>query len=203
MGTDEEPGRCASVETEGWRRRRHRAGCPRPVEASRAFHADHGPLPAVRPCLRKDFAALHGEPGSVRRRVRPGVVQADAPRHGPARTLSRPGGSCRRAHLAGPHPRGQSQVDRCAGHRLPQGQDPGFRSVRLATGFDRLGVGVHVPWLRQARRCERRPHSPGAAEGLGSQPACPTGEGAEDSGGHPECVQQRASPAARRSRWPT
>ena len=74
-------------------------------------------------------------PGSVRRRVRPGVVQADPPRHGPARALSRPGGSCGRTHLAGPHPCGQSQTDRCAGHRRPQGQDPGFRSVRLASWF--------------------------------------------------------------------
>ena len=41
MGTDEEPGRCATVEAEGWRRRRHRAGSPRPVQASRAIHADH------------------------------------------------------------------------------------------------------------------------------------------------------------------
>ncbi len=31
---------------------------------------------------------------------------------GPRCTLSRPGGSCRGAHLARPHPRGQSQVDR-------------------------------------------------------------------------------------------
>ena len=61
MGTDEEPGRCAPVEAEGRRRRRYRAGCARPVQASRALHADHGPLPAVRPCLRKDFAALHGD----------------------------------------------------------------------------------------------------------------------------------------------
>jgi catalase-peroxidase len=43
MGTDEEPGRCAPVEAEEWRRRRHRAGCARPVQASRAIHADHGP----------------------------------------------------------------------------------------------------------------------------------------------------------------
>ena len=142
-------------------------------------------------------------PGPVRRRVRPGVVQADAPRHGPARALSRPGGSGGRTHLAGPHSRGQSHVDRCAGHRLAEEQDPGFRSVRLGAGFDRLGVGVHVPRLRQARRRERRPHSSGAAEGLGSQPARPTGEGAEDAGRHPERVQQRRSPAARRSRWPT
>ena len=53
----------------------------------------------------------------------------------------------------------------------PQGQGPGVGAVRLAVGFDRLGVGVHLPWLRQARRCERRAHSPRAAEGLGGQPA--------------------------------
>ena len=41
----------------------------------------------------------------------------------------------------------------------------------LAAGLDRLGVGVHLPRLRQARRRERRPHSPRAAEGLGGQPA--------------------------------
>ena len=78
------------------------------------------------------------------------------------------------------------------GHRLPQGQDPGFRPVGVGAGFDRLGVGVHLPWLRQARRCQRRPHSSGAAEGLGSQPACPAGGCAQDIGGHPERVQQRA-----------
>ena len=44
-----------------------------------------------------------------------------------------------------------------------------------ATGLHRLGVGVHVPGLRQARRCERGPPSSGAAKGLGSQPAGPTG----------------------------
>jgi hypothetical protein len=83
----------------------------RPVEADRAFHADHGPRPAVRPCLRKNLAALPGASGSVRRRVRPGVVQADAPRHGTARALSRPGGSRGGTHLAGPHSRGESQID--------------------------------------------------------------------------------------------
>ena len=112
MGADEEPGRRASVETEGRRRRRHDSGCPRPGQASRAGHADHGPLPAARPGIRENLAALLRESGSVRRRIRPGVVQADAPGHGPARPLPRPGGSRRRAHLAGPHPRGQSQADR-------------------------------------------------------------------------------------------
>ena len=58
------------------------AGCARSLEASRALHADHGPRLAVRPCLRKDFAALLRASGSVRRRVCAGMVQADAPRHG-------------------------------------------------------------------------------------------------------------------------
>ena len=64
-----------------------------------------------------------------------------------------------------------------AGHRQPQGQDPRLGPVGLGTGLDRLGVGIHVPRLRQARRCERGAYSSGAAKGLGSQPACPTGEG--------------------------
>ena len=203
MGADEEPGRRAPVEAEEWRGRRHGAGCPRQVEAHRAVHADHGPLPAVRPGLREDLAALPGESGPVRGRVRPGLVQADAPGHGAARALPRPGGAGRRAHLAGPDPRGQSQADRREGHRRAQGQDPGVGPFGLAAGVDRLGVGVDLPGLRQARRCERRAHSPRAAEGLGRQPAGPAGEGAQDARGHPERVQQARSPAARRSRSPT
>ena len=99
---------------EEWRRRRYGAVCARPVKASRAIHADHRPLLAVRPCLRKDFKALLRESGSVRRRLRPGVVQADAPRHGSALALSRPGGSRGGAALAGPRPRSRSQADRRA-----------------------------------------------------------------------------------------
>ena len=63
MGTDQEPGRCVSVETEAWRRRRYGAGPVRQVEASRALHAHHGPRPAVRPSLRKDLEALLRESG--------------------------------------------------------------------------------------------------------------------------------------------
>ena len=36
---------------------------------------------------------------------------------------------------------------------------------------DRLGLGRDLPRLGQARRGQRCPHSPGAAEGLGGQPA--------------------------------
>ena len=102
-----------------------------------------------------------------------------------------------------PIPAVESHVDRCAGHRRAEEQDPGFRSVGLAAGFHRLGVGVHVPRLRQARRRERRPHSPGAAEGLGSQPARPTGEGAARRWKASRASSTARSPAARRSRWPT
>ena len=62
-----------------------------------------------------------------------------------------------------------------------------------ATGLDRLGVGVHLPRLRQARRRQRRAHSPGAAKGLGSQPAGRTGEGSGKAGGDPEGFQRAHS----------
>ena len=45
-----------------------------PVKASRAIHADHRPLLAVRPGLRKDFTALLRESAGARRRVRQGLV---------------------------------------------------------------------------------------------------------------------------------
>ena len=74
MGTDQEPGWCKSVDTEEWRGRRHGAGSVRQVEASRPIHADHRPLSAFRPRLRKNFKALLRASGSVRRCVRQGVV---------------------------------------------------------------------------------------------------------------------------------
>ncbi len=64
------------------------AGRPRPVEDARPDDDHRGHRAADRPDLRADLAALPREPGGVRRRVRPGVVQADPPRHGPARATS-------------------------------------------------------------------------------------------------------------------
>ena len=115
----QEPCRCASVGRQGGRR--DDSGRARPVEEAPADHADHRPVPAFRPGLRKNLAALPGESGSVCGRFCPGVVQADAPRHGSARALSRPGGPERRTHLAGPDSRGESQIDRRQGHRLAEG----------------------------------------------------------------------------------
>ena len=60
------------------------------------------------PDLCADFEALPREPGGVRRRLRQGVVQADAPRHGAPHAVSRPVGSCGAAVVARPRPRRHS-----------------------------------------------------------------------------------------------
>src|SRR5262245_20123077 len=67
MGADEEPSWRLSVE--GERRRRHGPGRLRQVEEACADHADHRPLAAVGPCLRKDLETLLRASGSVRGRV--------------------------------------------------------------------------------------------------------------------------------------
>ena len=108
VGADEEPRRRDPVDSRGRSRSEPRAGCARSVEAACADHVHDGPVAEVRPELPEDREALPGEPGGIRARLRQGVVQADAPRHGPARTLSRRGGSRRRAALAGSRSRGRS-----------------------------------------------------------------------------------------------
>src|SRR4029453_19629663 len=81
------------------------AGPPRPVEDTPPDDSDDGPRAAVRPGLRADLAALPGEPGPAGGRFRPGLVQADAPRHGPDPALPRTAGPPGDADLAGPCPR--------------------------------------------------------------------------------------------------
>jgi catalase-peroxidase len=61
-----------------------------------------------------------------------------------------------------------------------KGQDPCLGPVDSGTGLNRLVVGIHVPRLRQTRRCKRGAHSPCAAKGLESQPAGPTEKSAAD-----------------------
>ncbi len=60
VGTDQEPGRRAPVEAEGRCRRRHRAGCARSDQASRADDDHRRPRAAHGSGLREDLAALHG-----------------------------------------------------------------------------------------------------------------------------------------------
>ena len=72
-----------------------------------AGDADVGPRSSGRPGLRGDLAPVLREPRRARGRLRPGLVQADPPRHGPDRPLPRPGGPGRGADLAGPPPGGR------------------------------------------------------------------------------------------------
>ena len=67
--------------------------------------ADDGPRAEAGPDLRADLQALPREPGPARRRVRQGVVQAAAPRHGSRLALPRPVGSASRSCGRTPSPR--------------------------------------------------------------------------------------------------
>ena len=123
----------------------------------------------VRPGLRADLQALPRAPGGARRRVRPRVVQAHPPRHGPDRALPRAGGPAGDAAVAGPGPRGRPRADRGGGRRGAQAAGPRLRPVGLAARVHRVGVGVDVPGQRQARRRQRGAHPPRAAAQLGGQ----------------------------------
>ena len=105
MGADQEPRRCASVDAEGHRGQGSRSRRPRPVEEASPDDGHDGPRADRGSGLQGDLEAFLREPGRVRRRLRPGMVQAAAPRHGTCLAVSRPVGSRRDAALAGPGPR--------------------------------------------------------------------------------------------------
>ena len=114
-------------------------------------------------------------PGGVRRRVRQGVVQADAPRHGAAsRGTSGKLVPAEPQLWQDPVPPVTHELIGAADIAALKEQDPRVGAVHLAAGLDGLGVGVDVPRHRQARRRQRRAHSPRAAEGLGGQQSRPS-----------------------------
>src|ERR1700693_5304725 len=82
MGTHEEPCRRSPMDAQGRICSWHCAGCPRSVEEARPDDVHDGPRTEVGPDLREDFEELPREPADIRGRVRQGLVQADAPRHG-------------------------------------------------------------------------------------------------------------------------
>ena len=82
----------------------------------------------VDPIYAADHQALPRAPGPARRRVRQGLVQAAAPRHGPGLALSWAVGSGA-AVVAGPGSRGRSRTHRRAGYRRAEGKDPRIRFV--------------------------------------------------------------------------
>ena len=129
VGADGEPGRREAVDADEPRGPGHGARRARPVEAARADDADDGPRAEGRPGLRADREALLREPRRARRRVRQGLVQAAAPRHGARVALPRPVGPGAAA-VAGPGPRGRSRADRRRGHRGAQGARSSPRACR-------------------------------------------------------------------------
>ncbi len=112
MGADKSPAGAKQWQAKG--RGSLDPGRLRPLEEACADHADDRPVAALRSGLREDLAALLRTSGPVRRRVRAGLVQAHAPRHGPGRALSRPAGAEGNADLAGPGTgRGSPRHRRC------------------------------------------------------------------------------------------
>ena len=61
-------------------------------------------------------------------------------------------------------------VDR-EGRRYPEKADSRLRTSASPSWFDRLGIGLHLPRLRQARRGQRSTHPPRSTKALGSQRA--------------------------------
>ena len=204
VGADQEPGRRQSVEAEGRRRRGHRARMP------------HDASKRIAPSMLTTDLALRFDPAyeKISRRFLEHPDQfADAFARAWFKLTHRDMGP--RARYLGPEVPAEELIWQdpipAVDHKLIDEKDVASLKgkilasgpVGFGTGFDRMGVGVHLPRFRQARRRQRRAHPPCAAEGLGGESARPAGEGAEDSRRHPERVQQRRSPAARRFRWPT
>ena len=199
LGADQEPGRRASVGAEG-APAMHRPGRARSVEAqtptmlttdlalrmdpayekiSRRFH-EH-PEEFADAFARAWFKLTHRDMGPRSRYLGPLVPKEDLIWQDPL-----PGAST-------------SAVDAA--------DIAALKAKILASGLtvsqlvvDRLGLGLDLPRLRQARRRQRRAHPPRAAEGLGGQQP---GAAREVLAGS-RAIQrvQRAARAARRSRSP-
>ena len=105
LGALAEPGWGVAVDPRQRGGGRHGAGRSRPVEVAYPRDADHRPLAPHGPRLRADLAALPGEPGRARRRLRQGLVQAHPSRHGTRGQVSGSGGPGRADDLAGSRPR--------------------------------------------------------------------------------------------------
>ena len=78
------------------------------------------------PAYEKISRRFFEDPDAVRRRLRPRLVQADAPRHGAEGALPRAGGAGGGADLAGSGPGRGPSADRRRRHRGAEGEDPGL-----------------------------------------------------------------------------
>ena len=188
-------------------RRRRPTPCPTPTTRRDA----HAPTMLTTdlslrmdPVYEKISRRFLREPGGVRRRLRPRLVQADPPRHGPGRRAT----SARRcpqedADLAGPGPGGRPRAGRRRRHRRAQGADPRLRPVGVPAGLAPPG---------RRRRPSAAPTSAAAPTARASASRRRrTGRSTSPTSSRRCCARSRASrrsstpprPAASRSRWPT
>ena len=154
--------------------------------------------PVYEPIARR----LPAEPRAIRGRLRPGVVQADPPRHGTALALSRPGGPGRRSHLARPVP--------AVNHELIDEQDiAALKGKILASGLS-VSQLVSTAWASAStfRGSDKRGGANGARIRLAPQKDWEVNQPAQltDVLQTLEGIQKEfnaRSPAARRFRSPT
>ena len=203
VGTRQEPRRRLAMAGQGRARGAH--DCRRPQSRQEApADDDHGrSVAAIRPDLRTDRPPLPPGPAGLRRRLRPRLVQADPPRHGPQDPLPRPGSPRRRPDLAGPAAPRRPPADRRRRHRRPQGQV-------LASGLS-VAELVATAWASAStfRGSDKRGGANGARirlapqNRLGSEPAGAAGQGAGRAGRPSSRPSTAPKTAANRCRWPT
>jgi catalase-peroxidase len=137
------------------------------------------------------IARASTRPGGLRRRLRPRLVQADPPRHGPARRYLGPEVPAEELIWQDPVP----AVD----HPLIDAQDiAGLKARILASGLS-VSELVTTAWASAStfRGSDKRGGANGARirlapqKGLGGQPARATGQGAGRAGRHPARLQRR------------
>ena len=108
------------------------------------------------PDLPRHLREVHGRSGLFQGHLRPRLVQADPPRHGPEGSLRRPGCAEGRADLAGSDSGRPDQLRR----RRRQGEDRGFRPVRLPNWFPPPGT---APAPTAGPTCAAAPTAPASA----------------------------------------
>jgi catalase-peroxidase len=172
--------------------RRRPAPCPTPTtrQAARPDHAHHRPGAADGPDLRRDLARLPRAPRPVRRRLRPGLVQAHPPRHGSDLAVPRSARCRRAADLAGPGARRRPRPGRRADIAALKATILGVGPVGLPAGVHGVGVGLHLPRTATSAAAPTAPASASRRRRTGRPTTRRPGHGARRPGADPGRLQR-------------